>query len=78
MVRLFLRRHERRPSPAPLHGDQRPAVRVMTAAWAVAFVVALVLRDDLAAQGRGWWPWTCLVAVALGLYGLRWLGRLDD
>ncbi len=57
--------------------DARATIRWMTVGWAVAFVAAAVFHGRLEDAGRGWWVWTPLVAVALGLYGLRWLSRLD-
>jgi Protein of unknown function (DUF2530) len=42
---------------------------VGTAAWAVALVVVLVARDALPA-GSGWWVWTCVTGLAMGLFAL--------
>ena len=43
--------------------------------WAVAFVVALLLHTRLEAAGRGWWIWTALAGVGLGLLGLLYMSR---
>jgi len=74
-VRLYLRSSDRRPDPDPLPSDDRRVILVGTVIWAVLFVVALVARPSLTAHGHGWWVWTPLVGVALGLYGLRYLRR---
>ena len=42
---------------------------VGTAAWAVALVVLLIVRDALPAGSR-WWVWTCVTGVAMGLLAL--------
>lgn len=42
---------------------------VITAAWAVALVVVLIARDALPA-GSGWWVWTCVTGLVMGLFGL--------
>lgn len=74
-MRLYLRSGDRRPDPAPLPTDDRRVVLVGTAIWAALFVVALIARPALVDRGHGWWVWTPLVGVALGLYGLRYLRR---
>lgn len=45
----------------------RPAL-VGTVAWAVALVVLLVLREQLAPQDR-WWLWTAAAGLVMGLVG---------
>jgi hypothetical protein len=42
---------------------------LITAAWAVALVVVLAARDALPA-GSGWWVWTCVTGLVMGLFGL--------
>lgn len=83
-MRLYLPPHERRPSPEPLRTDDRKAVLVGTAAWLVLLAVTLVRRDDLVADGLGWWTWTCAAGAGLGVVGLAYLhhrevrARRDD
>lgn len=74
-MRLYLRPEERRPDPEPLRTDDRRAVLVGTGTWAVLLVVAVVVRDDLRADGHGWWLWVCVAGIALGLVGLLYLHR---
>ncbi len=47
---------------------------MLTAAWAVALVIMLILRDQLPADER-WWIWTCVAGVCMGLFGLWYVPR---
>lgn len=63
----------------PLDVDGTTSVAVGTALWAVAgIVLALFFRDDLAADGREWWLWTCLAGFGLGLLGWTYCRRRRD
>jgi hypothetical protein len=42
---------------------------VITAGWAVALVVLLIVRNALPAGSR-WWVWTCAAGLGMGLFGL--------
>ena len=65
-----------RPSPPPpLEGDDQLVIRVITAGWAVALVVLLIVRGSLP-PGQRWWIWTCACGVAFGLFGLWYVPRL--
>jgi hypothetical protein len=72
-VRLYLRASERRPDPEPLRTDDRKAVLVGAAVWAVMLAATLAVRADLVAQGRGWWVWTCVAGAGLGVAGLAFV-----
>lgn len=74
-MRLTPRPGERRPDPPPLATDDARTVIVGTVVWGVLLVLALLFRGWLADTGRGWWVWTPVVGIALGLYGLRYLAR---
>ncbi|SRR5579875_2084424 len=66
-----------RPAPPPLEANDQLVMTVITAAWAVALIVLLVLRDRLPGASH-WWIWTALAGVGLGLFGLAyvpWLKR---
>jgi hypothetical protein len=65
----------RRPAPPPLEGNDQRGTAIGTAAWAVALVVLLVLREQIPAHER-WWIWTCATGVAMGLFGLWYVPRL--
>jgi len=69
-MRLWLKQHERRPSPAPVATDDRLAFLVGLAAWVVALVALLVFLEPLRAAGNQWWLWMAIAGVALGVIGL--------
>ncbi|RIQ14546.1 DUF2530 domain-containing protein, partial [Jiangella rhizosphaerae] len=62
----------------PLDVDGVRTVAVVTVLWAVAFVLLALRMDDLQAEGRGWWVWTCLAGVGLGLLGLEYTRKRRD
>lgn len=64
----------RRPAPPPLEANDQLVTAVITAAWAVALVVVLVLRGQIPAADR-WWIWTCLAGLCMGLFGLWYVPR---
>jgi hypothetical protein len=53
----------------PLDLDGVNSVIVGSAAWLVALVFVLVRYDHLNATGRGWWLYSVLAGLALGLIG---------
>ena len=57
--------------------NDRAVVRFGIGVWAVLLVVAIIMHGRLEEQGRGWWVWTPVAAIALGLYGLRYIERRD-
>jgi Protein of unknown function (DUF2530) len=64
-----------RPAPPPLEGSDRLITGVITAAWAIALVVLLIVRSDLAPADR-WWVWVPVGGVGLGLFGLAYVPYL--
>ncbi len=42
---------------------------VITIGWAIALVVLLVIRNQVAADAR-WWLWTCVSGMVMGVFGL--------
>lgn len=44
-----------------------------TAVWAVVLAVTLAYRSQLEADGHGWWVWTALTGLVLGLVGVGFL-----
>jgi hypothetical protein len=65
----------RRPAPPPLEANDQQVAGVLTAVWAVALVIVLILRDRLPAGGQ-WWIWTCVAGVSMGLFGLWYVPRM--
>ncbi len=62
----------------PVDVDGVRTVAVGTVLWAITFVVLALFRDDLDAEGVGWWMWTCLAGVGLGLLGLEYTRKRRD
>jgi hypothetical protein len=65
----------RRPAPPPLEANDQLVTAVGTAAWAVALVVLLILREQIPADER-WWIWVCVAGLVMGLFGLWYVPRL--
>ena len=76
-MRLYLRSADRRPDPAPLRTNDRAAILVGMAVWAVLLVLAVLARHRLAEDGHGWWVWTPVAGLALGAYALYYVHRRD-
>jgi hypothetical protein len=66
----------RRSPPPPLEGDTRLITTVITAGWAVALIVVLIVRGSIPPADR-WWAWTCVTGAGLGLFGLWYVPRLQ-
>ena len=64
----------RRPAPPPLEANDRLVTAVGTAAWAVALVVLLILREQIPADDQ-WWIWTCVAGLVMGLFALWYVPR---
>jgi uncharacterized protein DUF2530 len=65
----------RRPAPPPLEGDDRLITLVITAGWAIALIVMLIVRDSLAPADQ-WWFWVPVAGFVTGLFGLAWVPYL--
>lgn len=61
--------------PPPLEANDQLVTAVITAGWAVALVVLLIVRTSVPAGSR-WWIWTCAAGLAMGLFGLWYVPRL--
>jgi hypothetical protein len=62
----------------PLDVDGVRTAKVGTLVWAVAFLVLLPFVGTLVDDGRGWWLWTCVVGVLLGLVAIVVTTRRRD
>ena len=71
------RRPEPRPAPPPpLEANERLVTGSITACWAVALIVLVIIRGSLPGDAR-WWLWTCVTGLAMGLFGLWYVPRLQ-
>jgi hypothetical protein len=64
-----------RPPPPPLEANDKLVTAVGTAAWAVALVVLLILRNQIPPSER-WWIWVCVAGVAMGLFAQWYVPRM--
>jgi len=74
-VKLSRGEAERPSPPPPLEANDQLVAGVVTAGWAIALVVLLIVRDSLPADER-WWIWTCVAGLVLGLFALWYVPRL--
>ena len=61
--------------PPPLEANDQLVTGIVTAGWAVALIVLLIVRGSLRADAR-WWIWTCVAGLVMGLFGLWYVPRL--
>jgi Protein of unknown function (DUF2530) len=66
---------DRQEPPPPLEANDQLVTAVITAGWAIALIVLLIVRTDLT-PGSRWWIWTCVAGLAMGLFGLWFVPRL--
>jgi hypothetical protein len=66
---------QKQEQPPPLEANDMLVTAVVTACWAVALIVLLIIRTDLPSGSR-WWIWTCVTGTAMGLFGLWYVPRL--
>jgi Protein of unknown function (DUF2530) len=64
-----------RQAPPPQEANDLVVTTAITAAWAVALVVLIVVRDQLPAADR-WWVWVAAFGCFMGLFGLAWVPHL--
>jgi hypothetical protein len=63
------------PAPPPLEGDDRVITGVITAGFAVALIVLLIIRDSMPHADQ-WWVWVAAFGTFLGLFGLVYVPHL--
>jgi hypothetical protein len=61
--------------PPPLEANDQLVTGSITAGWAVALIVLLIVRSSLPADAQ-WWIWTCVTGLVMGLFGLWYVPRL--
>jgi hypothetical protein len=64
-----------RPAPPPLEGDDRLITGVITAGFAIALIVLLAVRGQLAPADR-WWIWVAALGTVMGLFGFLYVPYL--
>ena len=76
-MRLYLRATDRRPDPPPMRSNDLAVGLVGTGIWALLLVAALLARGSLEDSGRGWWVWTAVAGIVIGLWGTGYVWRRD-
>lgn len=68
-----------RPAAPPREANDARVTMVITAGWAVALVVLLIMLAIPGAlpAGQRWWLWTSGTGVAMGLFGLWYVPMLQ-
>jgi hypothetical protein len=67
----------RRPAP-PREANDLHVTIVITAGWAIALVVMLiVMAAGVLPADQHWWVWTCVTGVVMGLFGLWYVPVLQ-
>jgi hypothetical protein len=61
--------------PPALEGNDQLITVTGTAAWAIALIVLVSMRNDIPASSR-WWIWSCVVGVGLGVFALAYIPRM--
>jgi drug/metabolite transporter (DMT)-like permease len=61
--------------PPPLEGNDQLVASVITAAWAIALVVLLIVHGDIPPRER-WWIWVTVTGLGMGLFGLVYVPHL--
>ncbi|MFI7068457.1 DUF2530 domain-containing protein [Kribbella sp. NPDC050124] len=59
----------------PLDLSGIPSVITGIVLWTIAFVVVLIVRDELAKEGLEWWLWVTVAGIGLGFIGLWYCRR---
>src|SRR5258708_18438910 len=67
-----------RPAP-PREANDLVVTSVITAGWAMALLVMLILLavPGVVPASQRWWVWTCGTGVAMGLFGLWYVPMLQ-
>ena len=61
--------------PPPLEANDQLVTAVITAGWAVALVVLLIVRGDIP-PGQQWWIWTAVAGLGMGIFALFYVPHL--
>jgi polyferredoxin len=64
----------RRPVPEPVETNDVLIAAIGAVAFAVAFLVLLIVPLD---AGDRWWRWVCLTGFAMGAFGCWYVPRLQ-
>jgi peptidoglycan/LPS O-acetylase OafA/YrhL len=69
-MRWIVKDSERKPDPEPMKGTAKKAVLVGMVIFAISFILIVVFYDSITSPNKVWYPYTCLVALLLGVFAL--------
>jgi len=69
-MRWIVKDSERKPDPEPIKGTAKLAVWIGLAGFTIGFFLILFFYDSITSPNKVWYPYTCLVAILLGIFAL--------
>ena len=69
-MRWIAKDSERKPDPEPIKGTARIAVIIGLIGFALCFLAIVIFYDSITSPNKIWYPYTCLVAIILGIFAL--------
>ncbi|HEY7796794.1 MAG TPA: DUF2530 domain-containing protein, partial [Microbacteriaceae bacterium] len=67
MAKIFVPHHKRKPDPEPVKTNPQGVLLLGTLVWLFVLVIILSFFDSLSSAGFGWWLYTAIVGVSLGV-----------
>jgi hypothetical protein len=61
--------------PPPLEANDQLVTVVITAGWAIALAVLLIVHSDIPPRER-WWIWTAVAGLGMGIFALFYVPHL--
>ena len=69
MARFFVPISKRKPDPEPVKTNPQGILLLGTAVWVVVLILLMSFFDSISSRGFGWWLYTSLVGIGLGIFG---------
>jgi hypothetical protein len=73
MAKVFVPHHKRKPDPEPVKTNPQGVLLLGTLVWLFVLVMILSFLDTLSASGFGWWLYTAIVGISLGIVGFLYV-----
>ena len=75
-MKFFVPEEDRKPDPAPVKSNTRAVALVGLGLWVVILAVLLLFPAIFPAGVKPWWPYTCVIAIILGIVFYIKFGRI--